>query len=109
MGACYVSISFCGRSIGLPLIIHEHFCCNRGFAATTSLNAVSPASRQAGSPLRSVNMLFQVCLPSSQLRAPVSPVDYAVSQRPVMNNAGQDTHGVPRVTGCCRGLTNMTA
>ena len=51
MGACYVSISFCGRSIGLPLIIHEHFCCNRGFAATTSLNAVSPASRQAGSPL----------------------------------------------------------
>jgi len=25
-------------------IIHEHFCCNRGFAAATSL-------RQAGSPL----------------------------------------------------------
>src|ERR1700675_4808956 len=32
------------------LIIHERFCCNRGFAAATSLDAVGPASRQAGSP-----------------------------------------------------------
>ncbi len=59
MEACYVSISFCGRSIGLPLIIHEHFCCNRGFAATTSLNAVSPASRQAGSPLGRLTYCFK--------------------------------------------------
>ena len=29
---------------GLTRIIHEHFCCNRGFAAATSL-------RRAGSPL----------------------------------------------------------
>jgi len=35
----------------LARIIHEHFCCNRGFAAATSLDAVGPASRQAGSPL----------------------------------------------------------
>jgi hypothetical protein len=35
----------------LAPIIHERFCCNRGFAAATSLDAVGPASRQAGSPL----------------------------------------------------------
>jgi hypothetical protein len=37
--------------IVLARIIHERFCCNRGFAAATSLDAVGPASRQAGSPL----------------------------------------------------------
>ena len=31
--------------------IHERFCCNRGFAAATSLDAADPASGQAGSPL----------------------------------------------------------
>jgi len=36
---------------GGPTNLHEHFCCNRGFAAATSLDAVGPASRQAGSPL----------------------------------------------------------
>jgi len=91
-------------------IIHERFCCNRGFAA------------------RSVNILFQVCLPSvvgsalkpaspllqggqppwkiptkeahplrnsqswqspaSRLLAPVSLGDCAISRRTVMNNAG---------------------
>ena len=35
----------------LARIIHDHFCCNRGFAAATSLDAVGTASRQAGSPL----------------------------------------------------------
>jgi len=35
----------------LARIIHEHFCCNRGFSAATSLDAVGLASRQAGSPL----------------------------------------------------------
>jgi hypothetical protein len=37
--------------IPLTRIIHERFYCNRGFAAATSLDAVGPASRQAGSPL----------------------------------------------------------
>ncbi|MEO6307817.1 MAG: hypothetical protein ABIP43_08000 [Nitrospiraceae bacterium] len=37
---------------------------------------------------QSVNILFQVCLPPSQLRAPVSHGDYAISPRTVMNNAG---------------------
>ena len=36
-------------SDSLTRIIHKRFCCNRGFAAATSLDAVSPASRQAGS------------------------------------------------------------
>ena len=39
------------RATVLARIIHEHFCCNRGFATATSLDAVGPASRQAGSPL----------------------------------------------------------
>jgi hypothetical protein len=77
------------RGTHLARIIHERFCCNRGFAAATSLDAVGTASRQAGSPLgRSVNILFQVCLPPSWLRAPVSLGDCAISRRTVMNNAG---------------------
>ena len=51
--------SFSGTSVDLILnsgwcltrIIHERFCCNRGFAAATSLDAVGTASWQAGSPL----------------------------------------------------------
>ena len=37
--------------LALTRIIHERFCCNRGFAAATSLDAVGTASKQAGSPL----------------------------------------------------------
>ena len=66
METFYVFTNFCGRSIGLALIIHEHFCCNRVFAATTSLDAVSPASRQAGSPLgRSTYCFKYASLPHS--------------------------------------------
>ncbi len=32
-------------------IIHERFCCNRPFAAATSLHAAAAACRRAGSPL----------------------------------------------------------
>ena len=35
----------------LAHIIHERFCCNRGSAATTGLDAAGTASRPAGSPL----------------------------------------------------------
>ncbi len=41
-----------------------------------------------GLAARSVNRLFQVCFPSSRLRAPVSLADSAISQRTVMNNVG---------------------
>ncbi len=44
---------------GLARNIHEHFCCNRGFAATTSLDAVDAASRQAGSPLSRSTYCFK--------------------------------------------------
>jgi len=36
---------------GLARNIHEHFCCNRGFAAATSLAARVSAAKRAGSPL----------------------------------------------------------
>ncbi|MBS0183264.1 MAG: hypothetical protein JSS39_12745 [Nitrospira sp.] len=37
---------------------------------------------------RAVDILFQVCLPSSRLRVPVSRGVSAVSSRTVMNNVG---------------------
>jgi len=37
-----------------------------------------------GLAVRSVNILCWVCLPPSQLRAPVSRGDYAISRRTVM-------------------------
>jgi len=37
--------NFKSRPSRLPRIIHECFCCNRGFAAATSLDAVGKASR----------------------------------------------------------------
>ena len=62
-------------------IIHEDFYCNRRYAAATSLTA-------GGLAAQSVNILFQVCLLSSRLRAPVSPGVSAVSPRTLVNNAG---------------------
>ena len=62
-------------------IIHERFYCNRGFAAAISLSA-------GGLAVRSVNILFQVCLPPSRLRVPASQRDCAISRRTVMNNVG---------------------
>jgi len=47
-----------------------------------------PSVQAGGLAVRSVNMLFQVCLPPSRLRAPVSRGDCAISPRTVMNNAG---------------------
>jgi hypothetical protein len=65
----------------LARIIHEGFYCNRQSAAATSLTA-------GGLAARSVNILFQVCLPLSRLRAPVSRGVSAVSSRTLVNNAG---------------------
>ena len=62
-------------------IIHERFCCNRGFAAATSLTTGVLAAQ-------SVYILFQVCLPPSQLRLPVSLGNSTISQRTVMNIVG---------------------
>jgi hypothetical protein len=42
--------------------------------------------------VRSVDILFQVCLPSSRLRVPVSLDDSTISRRTVMNNAGYSTY-----------------
>jgi hypothetical protein len=61
--------------------IHEDFYCNRRYAATTSLTA-------GGLAAQSVDILFQVCLLPSQLRAPVSHGVLAVSSRTLVNNAG---------------------
>jgi hypothetical protein len=44
--------------------------------------------QSGGLAARSVDILFQVCLPPSRLHAPVSRGDFAVSQRTVMNNVG---------------------
>src|SRR5438445_13116732 len=41
-----------------------------------------------GLAAQSVNILFQVCLSPSRLRAPVSLGDSAISRRTVMNSAG---------------------
>jgi len=41
-----------------------------------------------GLATRSVNILFQVCLPPSQLRAPVSLGVSEVSSRTLVNSAG---------------------
>jgi len=82
-------------------IIHERFCCNRGFATTTSLSAGVLAAQ-------SLDVLFQVRLGLSGLRAQdtagsparrrpqtwrslffapwTSPRDFAISRRTVMNN-----------------------
>ena len=65
----------------LARIIHEDFYCNRRYAATTSLTA-------GGLAAQSVNILFQVCLLPSRLRAPVSHGVSVVSSRTLVNNAG---------------------
>ena len=62
-------------------IIHERFCCNRGFATTTSLSAGVLAAQ-------SLDVLFQVRLGPSRLCVPVSLRDSSISRRTVMNNAG---------------------
>ena len=62
-------------------IVHEDFYCNHRYAAATSLTA-------GGLAAQSVNILFQVCFPSSRLHAPVSPGVSAVSSRTLVNSAG---------------------
>ena len=81
-------------SLELTHIIHEHFYCNRRYAATTSLDAGSRI--QTGSlSAQSVNILFQVCLPSSRLRVPISLGVLAASSRTVMNNVGYPVRTTP--------------
>ena len=62
-------------------IIHEDFYCNHRYAAATGLTA-------GGLAAQSVNILFQVCLAPSRLRAPVSRGVSAVSLRTLVNNVG---------------------
>jgi hypothetical protein len=81
----------------LTHIIHERFYCNRRSTRCKSEQRV-PRLRQAWLPVfriqagrlaaRSVDILFQVCLPSSRLRVPVSRGVLSVSLRIVMNNVG---------------------
>jgi hypothetical protein len=88
----------------LARIIHEDFYCNRRneirtFAvfflrariiqrALDLASAVATHLDAGGLAAQSVNILFQVCLPSSRLRAPVSLGVSAVSSRTLVNNAG---------------------
>jgi hypothetical protein len=65
----------------LARTIHEDFYCNRRQADATSLRA-------GGLAAQSVNILFQACLHSSRLRAPVSRSVSAVSAQTLVNNAG---------------------
>jgi hypothetical protein len=57
--------------------IHEGFYYNRRYTATAN-----------GLAAQSVNILFQVCLLPSRLRAPVSHGVSAVLSRTLVNNAG---------------------
>ena len=61
----------------LARIIHERFCCNRGYAVPTGVLAT-----------QSVNVLFQVRFRPSWLRLPVSQRVCVFSRRTAMNNAG---------------------
>src|SRR5436309_15944787 len=69
-GSTLCRVSSCDRQSSqttipfLAHIIHERFCCNRAFAATTSLGAVGTASRQAGSPLSRSTYRFKYAPPS---------------------------------------------
>ena len=65
----------------LARIIHEGFYCNRRYVAATSLTA-------GGLAAQSVNILYQVCLPPSRLRAYVSLGVSAVSSGTLVNNTG---------------------
>ena len=67
--------------IFLARIIHEDCYCNYRYPATTSLTA-------GGLAVQSVNILFQICLPSSPLHAPFSLGVSAVSSRNRVNNVG---------------------
>jgi len=51
----------CESAVYLTRIIHDGFYCNRRYAAVTSLTA-------GGLAARSVNILFQVCLPRDSAR-----------------------------------------
>ena len=67
-------------------MIHECFCCNRGFAAGTSLDA---GARYSGRRARhSVGQHTVSSMPPSQLRAPVSRDDCTIPRRTIMNHAG---------------------
>jgi energy-converting hydrogenase Eha subunit B len=68
-----------GRHAGFLLarILHDRFCCNRGYAAATG-----------GLAVQSFNVLFQVRLSPSRLHAPVSLGVCTISRRTVMNNQG---------------------
>ncbi len=58
-----------GLAARLARIIHERFCCNRSFAAATSLHAASAACRRAGSPLsRSLYCREYASLPRGSTR-----------------------------------------
>jgi hypothetical protein len=88
----------------LARIIHERFCCNRGFAATTSPHASVDGQKHlrremierggsseawcGGLAAQPLNILFQVCFGPSRLYALVSLGDCAISPRTGMNNAG---------------------
>jgi len=55
--------------VALARIIHERFCCNHGFAAVISLDAVGMVSRQAGSPFgRSTYCFKYASLPRGSAR-----------------------------------------
>ena len=68
-------------------MIHERFYCNRRYAAATCLPPAS-CGRLGVLVAQSVNILFQVRLGRSGLRAPVSRGVLAVSSRTVMNDVG---------------------
>src|SRR5580765_672419 len=84
----------------LTRIIHEGFYYNRRYAATTSLTA-------GGLAAQSVNILLQVCLPPSRLRAPVSLGVSSVSSRTLVNKRVKNRHWsipVGRTRSCLRQL-----
>jgi hypothetical protein len=63
----------------LARIIDEHSYCNRAFTAATSLDTGFAACAGGGLAAQTLDVLFQVRLGASRLRAPVSQRDCTVS------------------------------
>ena len=78
-----------GTTAGADLthIIHDRFYCNRRYAAATSLGA-GFRTQARGLASLGLDVLFQVRLGLSGLRARVSLGVLSVSSRTVMNNVG---------------------
>jgi len=79
----------------LARIIHEGFYCNRRYVAATSLTT-------GGLAARSVNLLFQVCLPPSRARLWSLPRPLLQGGQPLCRIPTKGAHPLRNSqAGCC--------